>query len=93
MRRTCAISGIEFETTNRDEQVSPVTRELIIKSITSDKQLLKEVSAAILGDTEIMMEIAKALLAVDANDIGLSHPGNVGEFFLNIRDDLAATDT
>jgi len=90
MRRTCALTGVEFETTNRDDNVSPMARELIIKAITSDKSLLKEVSAAILGDTEIMMEIAKAVLSVDATEVGLSHPGNVGEFFLNVRDDLVA---
>ena len=89
MKRRCVITQTEFETRNRDDQVCPPIADAIVEVIARDSSLRRRVSADILGDSEIMSEIAKAVLAVNATEIGLSSPGTIGEFFLELRADLA----
>ncbi len=85
MRTHCILTGVEFDTKNpREEQVCPAVADAIINVIARDDQLRRRVSADILGDAEIMQEIAKAVLSVDATSVGLSAPGTIGEFFLDI---------
>ncbi len=92
MKAYCMLTSVEFDTKDpKREQVCPAVADAIMNVITRDESLRRRVSADILGDAEIMQEIAKTLLSVAATAVGLGHPGTVGEFFLNIRDDLANT--
>lgn len=89
MKRQCILTGVHFDTKNREENISPVARDAIVNLIKRDEMLRKEVSAALLADVGCLTEIAKAMLSVDACDVGLKHPGSVGEFFLELREQMA----
>jgi len=71
-----------------DEHICPQVAERIVNLVMEDTGLRRRVSAEILGDADTMKEIAKNVLNVRASDIGLSHPGSVSEFFLELRDQL-----
>jgi len=88
MKRECILTGITFDTRDRDQLICPVARKAIVDLIKEDKQLRKEVSANLLGDTEVVIEIAKAVMTVDAVDVGLSHPGSISEFFLAFGEEV-----
>jgi hypothetical protein len=93
MKRLCILTGTEFETTNREDLVCPTVADAIVDIVTRDKSLRRRVSADILGDAEIMTEVAKAVLSVDATEVGLSAPGTISEFFLGVRTELAHADS
>lgn len=93
MRRNCILTGILFDTQDPEQNICPEVSKNIIHVIRQDKSLRKGVSAELLRDSEIMVEMAKGMLAVDATEVGLNHPGTIGEFFLGLRDELAGEET
>ena len=86
MRHQCILTGITFDAKNRDEHICPDAAERIVNLVMSDKSLQRRVSAEILGNAETMRELAQAIMNVRASEIGLSYPGTISEFFLELRD-------
>lgn len=89
MKRLCMLTGIEFDTRNPEDNISPVVKEQITKLFLNDDKIRKEIIATLVQDSEVMTEVAKSVLSCMATDVGLNYPGTVGEFFLRFRDRAA----
>jgi hypothetical protein len=81
-KKMCILTGVEFQTQDRDQNISPTAMTSIVRELKTSPNFRLEVITATLSDAECLRTIARAILAVKASDVGISAPGSVAEFFL-----------
>ena len=86
MKKRDVFTGEQFKTDDPNEVMAPATKRYIRDLFINDKKIQREVISAIVHDDEVRLAITKSILACSAEEVGLSSPGTVAEFFLRLRD-------
>jgi len=84
-KKMCILSGVEFETKDRDQNISPLIIQMIVREMIKDKDLKREVVSAAFQDADCLKLMAQAVMSQKASDCGLSAPGTLAEFFCEMR--------
>lgn len=93
MKKECILTGITFSTDDREKQISPVAMENIVREINHNKQFKEEVVSAIMQDEQCLRLITTAVLSCKMEDLGISVPGTVAEFFCEMREEMGKQET
>lgn len=82
MKQKCIISGQTIQHTDRNVKVEPfIVRELLyVASVDEESRQL--LCKALLNNQETITKVAEVLLSVKCEEVGLSVPGTLAEFFL-----------
>ena len=81
----CMISGSLFDHPDPNVKISPFITENLCYCLSNDENLRKVFFSSLSKDDECMKLMAESILNVDAEEVGISVPGTLADFFLSFR--------
>jgi len=84
--KTCMISGAKFSHPDPKVQIDPFLVQHLMYAMSNDEESRKTFFGALVKDQLCVDLVSRAMLNTNCEEVGISVPGTLAEFFLSYRD-------
>ena len=90
-KKICMITGAAFDHPDKNIQVDPFLVQNLMYAMANDETSRKTFFQTLAKDQKCMNVITEAMLTTNCEEVGISVPGTLAEFFLSHWDESASS--